>query len=73
MITLTRDDRIALERACEARIAELIESTPHSDLLVRDSDGTLTVTTRRKDFLDERARLETIRRHLACGEPLEIP
>lgn len=61
MTTLTREDRLALERACENRSAHLRDRRSLEDYWSR------------KDLDDERARLENLRRLLAAGEHLVLP
>ncbi len=66
MVTLTREDRIALERACEARLAELRRREGLGGYWERGD-------WERKLVADERAQVDQLRRHLAAGEHLEIP
>ncbi len=68
MTVLTPEDRLALEKACEARIDELSRR-----LVALEEAYGLDDFNESKETSDERARVEYLRRYLATGERMEIP
>lgn len=68
MITLTPEDRLALKRACETRIQRLTKRIERKGIARR---GALAADERA--LVDERARVDGLRRLLATGGHLVLP